>query len=132
MAADGLFFRGIATIHPKYFTPGASLLLLGAWSSVLVLSGTFDQLFNYVIFASWLIYGLTGASVIVLRYKRPDLPRPYRTLGYPVVPILFVLVSAAFVISTAITSPNESIRGLVLIFLGLPLYFYWKARRPTR
>jgi len=131
MAKDGLFFSKIASIHPQHATPGPSLLLLGAWSALLVLSGTFDQLFNYVIFASWLLYGMAGASVIVLRYKRPMLDRPYRAIGYPWVPALFVLVSAAFVVSTLFSSPNESIRGLVLIFLGLPPYFYWKARRLT-
>jgi basic amino acid/polyamine antiporter, APA family len=129
MAADGFFFKWIAGVHPRHFTPGPALLLQAVWSSVLVLSGTFDQLFNYVIFASWLLYGLTGASVIVLRYKRPDLARPYRAIGYPWIPGIFVLVSAAFVISTLISSPGESIRGLVLIFLGLPPYFYWKSRR---
>jgi basic amino acid/polyamine antiporter, APA family len=129
MAADGFFFKTIATVHPRHFTPGPALLLGATWSSVLVLSGTFDQLFNYVIFASWLLYGLTAASVIVLRKKRPDLPRPYRTLGYPWVPAVFVLVSVVFVVSTLFTSPTESMLGLALIFLGLPPYFYWKARR---
>jgi basic amino acid/polyamine antiporter, APA family len=129
MAADGLFFPSVAKLHPRYATPGVSLLLLGVWSAVLVLSGTFDQLFNYVIFASWLLYGLAGASVIVLRQKQPHVARPYRALGYPWVPAVFVLVAAVFVVTTLLNSPKESLLGLFLIFLGLPPYFYWKSRR---
>jgi amino acid transporter len=130
MARDGLFFGAIARLHPQHATPGASLLLLGAWSSVLVLSGTFDQLANYVVFASWLLYGMAGASVIVLRRKLPDVARPYRVWGYPWVPVIFVAVAAMFVVSTAITSRRESLIGLFLILAGLPLYFYWK-RQPA-
>jgi len=94
-----------------------------------VLSGSYRQLFTYVIFASWILYGMAAAAVIVLRIKRPDLNRPYRTLGYPVVPILFVLVAGVFIISTLWDSPRESIMGIVLILLGLPFYAYWSHRR---
>jgi APA family basic amino acid/polyamine antiporter len=109
-------------------TPGASILLLCLWSSLLVFSGRFEQLFTYVIFASWIVYGMTAAAVIVLRRKRPDLIRPYRTVGYPVVPALFVLGAAGVVVST-FNSPRESLMGLVLIFSGLPFYFGWKRRK---
>jgi len=95
-ARQGYFFRGIAQVNVKYHTPGVSIVALCAWSALVVLSGTYNQLFTYVIFASWIFYGMTAAAVIVLRIKRPDLPRPYRTLGYPVVPILFVLVAGVF------------------------------------
>jgi APA family basic amino acid/polyamine antiporter len=97
-----------------------------------VLSGTYSQLFTYVIFASWILYGMATAAVIVLRIKRPDLPRPYRTLGYPFVPILFVLVAGAFIVSTLWDSPRESLMGIGLILLGLPFYAYWSRqnRRP--
>ena len=105
-----------------------SILLLSSWSALLVLSGRYDQLFTYVIFASWILYAMATASVIVLRRKRPDLPRPYRTLGYPVVPVLFVLVACALILSTLRDSPRESMLGLGLIFAGLPFYFYWKRR----
>jgi basic amino acid/polyamine antiporter, APA family len=129
MARDGYFFRPLARVHPKRHTPAASILALSAWAAVLVLSGRYEQLFTYVIFASWILYGMTAASVIVLRRKRPELPRPYRTLGYPAVPVLFVLVATGLVLSTIVSSPRESLLGLGVIFLGLPFYFHWKRKR---
>jgi APA family basic amino acid/polyamine antiporter len=128
MARDGSFFKSIAFVHPRFRTPGMSILALSAWSAVLVLSGRYDQLYTYVIFASWILYAMAAASVIVLRSKRPDLPRPYRTLGYPVVPILFVATAALLEVFTLKQSPRESIAGIMLILLGLPFYFYWKRR----
>jgi APA family basic amino acid/polyamine antiporter len=101
-------------------------MVLGAWSALLVLTGGYRQLFTYVMFASWIIYGMTAAAVIVLRWRRPDLPRPYRTLGYPVVPILFVVVAFLLLLSTLHDSPRESLMGIGMIALGLPFYFYWK------
>src|SRR5437588_7947915 len=97
-ARDGYFFRAIGTVYPRYATPSVSILALSGWAALLVLSGRYEQLFTYVIFASWILYGMTTAAVIVLRNKRPDLPRPYRTLGYPWVPAIFVLVAAALVL----------------------------------
>lgn len=128
-ARQGYFFRAIARVDAKHRTPGVSILALCAWSAMLVLSGTYSQLFTYVIFASWILYGMTAAAVIVLRIKRPDLPRPYRTLGYPVVPILFVLVAGVLIVSTLWDSPRESLMGIALILLGLPFYAYWSRRR---
>ena len=89
MAVDGLFFKSVAKVHPQFRTPGISILALSAWSAILVLSGRYDQLFTYVIFASWILYGMTTAAVLVLRRKRPEMPRPYRTFGYPVIPDCF-------------------------------------------
>jgi APA family basic amino acid/polyamine antiporter len=129
MARDGLFFRGIERIHPVHRTPSGSILFLCTWACLLVLSGRYDQLYTYVIFASAILYGMATASVIVLRYKKPDMPRPYRTIGYPVIPIAFVLGIACLIVSTLRSSPRESLLGLVLISLGLPFYFYWKNRR---
>ena len=126
MARDGLFFRRVSVVHPAYRTPSVSILVLSAWAALLVLSGRYDQLYTYVIFASVILYGMATASVIVLRFKRPDLVRPYRTLGYPIVPIAFVLAIVCLVASTLLNSPRESLMGLVLICLGLPFYFYWK------
>jgi APA family basic amino acid/polyamine antiporter len=128
MARDRLFFRRVSYVHPQHRTPSVSILALSAWAAVLVLSGRYDQLYTYVIFASVILYGMATAAVIVLRYKRPDLPRPYRTLGYPVVPVVFVLGITCLVISTLWKSPRESLMGLVLVALGLPFYFYWKRR----
>ncbi len=127
-ARDGMFFRFLAYVHPVHRTPSASIFALAGLASVLVLSGRFEQLFTYVIFAEWLLYGLTAAAVIVLRARRPDMPRPYRTLGYPVVPVLFCIVAAGLLISTLATSPRESLMGLTLVLAGIPFYFYWKRR----
>ncbi|HYL35828.1 MAG TPA: amino acid permease [Bryobacteraceae bacterium] len=126
MARDGLFFRRVARVDPEHRTPGVSILVLTAWSALLVLSGRYDQLYTYVIFASAILYGMATASVIVLRFKRPDWPRPYRTLGYPLIPVVFVLGIACLVVSTLLKSPRESLLGLVLIALGLPFYRYWR------
>jgi APA family basic amino acid/polyamine antiporter len=128
-AREGYFFRAVATVNPRYSTPGVSILALSTWAALLVLSGGYRQLFTYVIFASWILYGMTTAAVLVLRKKRPDLPRPYRTLGYPVIPIAFVLVALAFVISTLWDSPRESLMGISLIVLGLPFYLYWRRQK---
>ncbi|HLX44599.1 MAG TPA: amino acid permease [Bryobacteraceae bacterium] len=129
MSRSGLFFRGIASVHPRFRTPGPAIVLLGLISSLILLSGQYDQLYTLVIFPSWILYGMTAASVIVLRLKQPDLPRPYRVLGYPLVPVLFVFVALALLYSTLRTSPRESGIGLGLIVAGLPFYFYWKGQK---
>jgi len=128
MARDGLFFRFAARVHPKYRTPGNSMILLCLWSCVVVLSGWFDDLYNFVIFGSWILYLMTALSVFVLRKKRPDVVRPYRVAGYPVVPVLFVAVAAFLLVSTIQTRPRESLMGLGLMSLGVPMYFYWRKR----
>jgi APA family basic amino acid/polyamine antiporter len=128
MAADGLFFRNVARIHPVYHTPGNSILALCGWAAVLVFSGRFEELYTYVMFASWILYGMTGIAVLVLRRRRAGMPRPYRTLGYPGVPVLFVLGAAAVVWSTLVQSPRESLLGLGIIVAGLPFYFHWRRR----
>ena len=129
MARDGRFFQRVANVNATYHTPGVSIVALSLWSAVLVLSGRYEQLFTYVIFASWILYGMTTAGVIVLRYKKPEMARPYKTLAYPVLPVLFVIAAITLVLSTLIDSPRESILGLSLIFLGLPFYFYWKRQQ---
>jgi len=128
LARDGYFFRAFARVHPQRHVPGFSILALSAWSAVIVLSGRFDQLFTLVIFPSWILYGMATASVLVLRYKRPDLARPYRTLGYPVVPIVFVLVAALLLGFTLKNSPRESGLGLILIAAGIPFYRNWSRK----
>jgi APA family basic amino acid/polyamine antiporter len=127
LARDGLFFRSCAYVEPTYGTPSKSILLLTVWSSVLVITGRYEELYTLVIFPSWILYAMATASVIVLRKTRPDLPRPYKTIGYPVVPVLFVLVAIALILSTLVKSPRESILGLGIIAAGLP--FYWRWRR---
>ncbi|MBI1357295.1 MAG: amino acid permease [Acidobacteria bacterium] len=128
MARDGFFLESMAAVHPQFRTPHVAIAALSTWAALLVLSGRYDQLYTYVIFASWILYGLSAASVFVLRRKRPDLERPYRALGYPAVPAAFVVVAAALVGMTLVTSPRESLLGLALILLGAPFYF-WRKRR---
>jgi len=127
-ARDRLFFRAVGYVHPVHRTPSVAILGLSAWSALLVLSGRYEQLFTYVIFAEWLLYGMSAAAVVVLRRRRPELPRPYRTAGYPLVPVLFVLVAFCLLAATLVASPRESLMGLALIFGGVPFYFYWKRR----
>ncbi len=129
MARDGLFFKIAAVVHPRFRTPGNSTLLLCLWSCVVILSGWFDDLYNFVIFGSWILYLLTAASVLVLRRKAPALKRPYRVLGYPLVPVLFVIAAAALLGSTLHTRPRESLMGLGLMASGVPCYWYWKRNK---
>lgn len=128
MARDGLFFRFAAVVHPKYHTPGNSTILLCLWSCIVVLSGWYDDLYNFVIFGNWILYLMTAVSVFVLRRKRPDVVRPYRVAGYPLVPVLFVAVASFLLFSTVQTRPRESLMGLALMALGVPFYFYWRRR----
>jgi len=127
-ARDGLFFKSAARVHPVFRTPGVSILMLTGWAALLVLSGKYDDLYNFVIFGSWILYAMAASSVFVLRRKRPDLIRPYKTVGYPVVPVLFLIGAAALELSTLRDRPVQSLAGIVLILLGLPFYFYWKRR----
>ena len=129
MGRDGVFFSSAAKLSQRTRVPVYALLLQAIWASVLAISGTFDQLSDYVIFASWIFYGLVTSSVFVLRRTMPDALRPYRTFGYPLVPFVFVLVAAWLVVNTLINRPVESIAGLILIALGLPIYFYYRRTR---
>jgi len=127
-ARGGYFFAAFGRIQPVFRTPGVSILALCSWASILTLSGKYDDLFNLVIFVSWILYGMTAASVIVLRIRRPQLPRPYRAAGYPLVPALFVLAAIILIFTTAIQRPRESAMGIVLIIAGLPFFYRWKKR----
>jgi APA family basic amino acid/polyamine antiporter len=131
MARDGLFFRALARLSPRSNVPIRAILAQAAWASVLALSGSYDALTDSVIFASWLFYGLVTASLFVFRRTMPDAPRPYRALGYPVVPMIFLLVTAALLINTFVAAPHEALRGVALLAAGLPFYWYWSRRPPV-
>jgi len=124
MSRSNMFFKKLAEIHPKFGTPHSSLVAQGLWSCLLVMSGTFDTITDYVIFAAWLFYMLGALGVIVLRKKMPDVPRPYKVWGYPYTPIIFVLFSFLFLVNTLISDLENAAMGAILILLGLPLYFW--------
>jgi APA family basic amino acid/polyamine antiporter len=125
MARDGVFFASLARLSPGSHVPVHSIVVQATWSCLLALSGTYDQLTDYVIFASWIFYGLVTSSVFVLRRKLADAPRPYRTLGYPLVPLVFVLTAGWLVVNTLVHRPVESVAGLCLIAVGMPFYFHF-------
>ncbi|MGZ7066410.1 MAG: hypothetical protein ACXVI6_08645, partial [Candidatus Aminicenantales bacterium] len=106
-----------------------SIVAITIWSVLLTLTGTFNQLFTYVIFGEWIFFGMTVASVIVLRKKRPDLERPYKTWGYPVTPVLFVLAAIYVAISALIGQFRNAMGGLLIIIIGIPAYFFWRTDR---
>lgn len=132
MARDGYFFRRFGAVHERHAAPGFSILALSAWSCVLVLSGRYDQLVTLVIFPSWILYGMAAAAVMVLRRKMPDAPRPYRAVGYPVIPLLFVAVAGFLTAQTLVNSARESLLGLGLILCGLPFYLFWNRQSRRR
>ncbi len=129
MAQDRLFFRSLGQVSERSHVPVNALIAQGVWISILVLSGSFDTLTDYVIFAAWIFYGLNTASVFVFRRRMPEKVRPYRTWGYPLVPLLFLLASAWLIGSTLLTAPLRSLIGLSFVALGIPLYSVWNRKR---
>ena len=126
MAQDGVFFRRMAVIHPRWRTPAFSLIGQGLWAAVLTMSGRYDQLYTYVIFGMVLSYTLTVIGLFLLRWKKPDIPRPYRCAGYPWLPGIYVLVGVAWTLNTIITRPTEAFWGATIVLIGVPGYLYWK------
>jgi APA family basic amino acid/polyamine antiporter len=129
MGRDRLFFRRAAEVHPTYRTPAPALLLQGAVAAVLTLTGTYSDLLTLTAFSSLLFNTLTVVALFVLRRKRPDLPRPYKAWGYPVLPTLYILVSVFFLYNILVGDPRNSGMGLVLTAVGLPFYAYWSRQR---
>ncbi|MDR6562742.1 MULTISPECIES: amino acid permease [unclassified Arcicella] len=129
MAHDKMFFKSVDYIHPVYNTPSRALFIQAIWTSLLVLSGTFDQLTDMLIFAAFIFYGATAFGVFVLRKKMPDAHRPYKVIGYPVVPAIFVLFCIVLIVNTLIEKPEEALSGLGLMATGLPFYYYWTKKK---
>ena len=127
-ARDGLFFRKIGDVHPRFQTPSISILVQGIVTAVLAVSGSYEKLFSYVTFVAWVFYGLTVTGVLVLRRKYPDLPRPYKMWGYPVTPVLFAAIAFGFVINTLVTTPGPSLKGIAIVASGVPVYYVWKRK----
>jgi len=130
-ARDGLFFAKFAEVDARYCTPGIAILLQAVWAMVLCLSGTYETLGAYAMFAAWLFYGATVVGAIVLRMNRPEAERPYRMWGYPVLPVVFAVVAFGFVVNTAVTDWKPALSGSALIAAGIPVYWLWRRTRPA-
>lgn len=128
MAKDGLFFRRVADISPRTHTPAVSLIIQAIWAAMLTLSGTYSDLLNYVIFANLLFYVLTVGALFVLRRKRPDLDRPYKAFGYPVLPALYIVLALLIMVDLLWVRPAFTWPGLIIVLTGVPVYYFWHAR----
>jgi APA family basic amino acid/polyamine antiporter len=131
MARDGLFFKKVGGVHPRFKTPGFSLVLQAIWASLLALTGTFEQLFTFAMFAGILFWVLAAAAIFTLRKKRPDLPRPYKAWGYPVVPLIFIVALSGILVNTLVRRPVESLAGVALMVAGIPVYYFWKMKNSS-
>ena len=128
MAKEKLFFQSMGQVHKKYRVPMVALIVQGVWACILTASGRYDQLYTYVVFVSWLFYAMSCGAVIVLRHKAPNMPRPYKTWGYPVVPVIFILFAIWLMLNTIIEAPRDAAIGVGIMLSGLPIYFYWKKK----
>ena len=130
MAKDGIFFKSLAFVHPRFRTPSNAMIIQAVWAVILLLAwGTFENLITYVTFMDIAFMTLAGIALIRLRLKQPDLQRPYRVIGYPIIPLIFILISGAFVINTLIQRPIQAVAGLGLLGLGIGLYYYFKSKQ---
>jgi basic amino acid/polyamine antiporter, APA family len=126
MAQDKLFFARLATVHPRFGTPAFAVLVSSLWAAVLAVTGTFQQLLTYVVFAGWLFYALGAMSIFVYRRRAPNAARPFSVPGYPITPVLFILAALAIVVNTLIVQPREAMVGIGIILVGLPAYLVWR------
>jgi APA family basic amino acid/polyamine antiporter len=128
MARNGLFFRTLAEVHPKFGTPAFAIAAAGAWSILLAASGTFEQLLTYVVFIGWIFYALAAASIFIYRKREPHAERPYKVPLYPLTPIIFIAAATALVVNTVATQPTRAAIGLGIVFLGAPAYAFWRRK----
>jgi len=130
MADDGLFFKKLAEVHPKFRTPVNAILIQSAWAILLLLFwGTFADVITYVVFMDWIFFGMAGACVFIFRRTRKDIERPYRTFGYPITPLIFVGTSVFFVINTLVERPLHAGAGLIFTLIGVGVYCLFKRRK---
>jgi APA family basic amino acid/polyamine antiporter len=132
MSKDGLFFKSVGKLHPRYKTPAAALMVQACWATVLCISGSYSQLLDYIIFAVLVFYILTIGGLFVLRFKRPDAPRPYKALGYPVLPALYIVMASCICVVLLRYKPQYTWPGLVLVLLGIPVYLFWSRRSASQ
>jgi APA family basic amino acid/polyamine antiporter len=128
MALDGVFFKRAGTLDSRHHTPVFALIIQSAWACLLTLSGSYGDLLDYVIFAVLLFYILTIAGIFVLRRTRPDMDRPYRAFGYPVLPALYIVVAGVIEVLLLMYKPNFTFPGLGIVLLGVPVYFLWRRK----
>ena len=131
MAKDGLFFKQLANVNEKSLVPVVSIIVQGIVSMLLALSGTFDQLTDYVVFASWIFYAMVTGVVFVLRKRMPHAHRSYKTLGYPILPVVFIVLAILLLINTVFTNPKGSLIGLGFILAGVPVYYIFGRFKQT-
>lgn len=125
MARDGVIFRKLGEVHPRFGTPAFAVVAGSSWAILLAVTGTFEQLLTYVVFAGWIFYGLGAMSIFVFRREAHARPPLFRVPGYPVTPVLFVLAAAGIVINALVTAPRQAFVGLGMVLLGIPVYWYW-------
>jgi APA family basic amino acid/polyamine antiporter len=126
MSRDRLFIAALARVHPRFGTPALAIVATALWSAVLAASGTFEQLLTYVVFMSWLWFALAALAIFTYRKREPDAVRPFRTPGYPLTPIVFVLAALGIVVNTVFAQPTQSLIGLSFAILGVPAYLFWR------
>jgi APA family basic amino acid/polyamine antiporter len=129
MAQDRCFFKSMRYVHPRYRVPTKAIVWQGIWSSLLCLSGSYQDLFEYVVFALVIFWAATGLAVIILRFKQPQISRPYRAWGYPILPILFVLINLGVFLNTIWAQPFQSLIGLIILIAGIPAFLYWQSKK---
>jgi basic amino acid/polyamine antiporter, APA family len=128
MAKDGLFFRQLAEVHPRFGTPAIAIIATAVWASLLAVSGTFEQLLTYVVFVGWSFYALAAASIFIYRSRQTQHHVRYRVPGYPWTPLLFIVAVAALVLNTIVAQPHRAVIGLAVVLTGVPAYFIWRRR----
>jgi basic amino acid/polyamine antiporter, APA family len=132
MARDGVFFRGLAHVDPRFGTPAISIVVMCLWAMLLAATGTFDQLLTYVVFTGWIFYALGAASIFVFRRREPDAVRPFRVPGYPVTPAVFVIAAAAIVLNALLAGTGQALIGIGVVLTGVPAYLIWRRGSGTR
>jgi APA family basic amino acid/polyamine antiporter len=132
MSQDGLFFKSVGKLHPRFKTPAVGLLVQAAWATLLCISGSYGQLLDFIIFAVLVFYILTIVGLFVLRYNKPDAPRPYKAWGYPVLPALYIGMAGWICVVLLRYKPQYTWPGLVLVLLGIPVYLFWSRRTITQ
>jgi APA family basic amino acid/polyamine antiporter len=128
MAKDKLFFKKAGEVHPRFLTPGFAIIIQAIWACLYTLMGSFEQLFTFAMFVTIIFWIVATAAVFTLRKKYPDLPRPYKTWGYPIVPIVFIVASSGLLLNTLFRKPVEALAGVALTIIGIPVYYFWKRK----